>query len=78
MILQPDKQTINALSQLDGNIHFEQVKAWLRNTLRVLHEATPYVNDEVQLRWQQGAEQVLQQFLDKADNAQETIRKFSS
>lgn len=78
MILQPDKQTINALSQLDGNIHFEQVKAWLRNTLRVLHEATPYVNDEVQLRWQQGAEQVLQQFLDRADNAQETIRKFSS
>lgn len=75
MINQPDKQTINALAQLDGNLHFEQVKAWLRNTLAELYASTPYSKDEVQTRWNQGAQQLLVEFLEKADNAQETLRK---
>lgn len=78
MINQPDKQTINALAQLDGNLHFEQVKLWLRTTLTTLNHETPYSKDEVQTRWSQGAQQLLIEFLEKADNAQETIRKFSS
>ena len=78
MINQPDKQTINALAQLDGNLHFELVKQWLRTTLDALNHEAPYSKDEVQTRWSQGAQQLLIEFLEKADHAQETIRKFSS
>lgn len=77
MINQPDKQVIQALVTLDGNIHFEVVKQWLRTTLDTLNEQGPYSKDEVQTRWNQGAQQLLQEFLQKADNAQDTIRKFS-
>lgn len=77
MINQPDKAIINALVQLDGNLHFEIVKDWLRNTLVELQASCAYSKDEVQTRWNQGAQQVLIEFLEKSDKAQETIRKFS-
>lgn len=76
MITQPSKQAIQALATLDGDLHFEVVKQWLRTTLNELNEQTPYSKDEVQTRWNQGAQQLLQEFLQRADNAQETIRKF--
>lgn len=76
MISQPNKQTIQALATLDGDIHFEQVKQWLRTTLEELNKQAPYSKDEVQTRWNQGAQQLLYEFLNRADNAQETIRKF--
>jgi len=71
-------ETINALAQLQGNLHFEQVKQWLAESLRELDEITPQTKDEVQLRWNQGAQQVLSTFLQKANGAEETIRKIRS
>lgn len=78
MLSQIEKETINALAQLHGNIHFEQVKTWLRESLRELEKITPQTKDEVQLRWNQGGQQVLETFLQKADGAEETIRKIRS
>ncbi len=75
MLSQIEKETINALAQLRNNIHFEQVKTWLRESLRELEKITPQTKDEVQLRWNQGGQQVLETFLQKADGAEETIRK---
>ena len=73
-----EKETINALAQLQGNIHFEQVKTWLYESLRELEIVTPLTKDEVQLRWNQGGQQVLATFLQKAEGAEETIRKIRS
>jgi hypothetical protein len=78
VLSQIEKETINALAQLHGNIHFEQVKTWLRESLRELEKITPQTKDEVQLRWNQGGQQVLETFLQKADGAEETIRKIRS
>ncbi len=75
-LLQPE--VINALSQLQGNIHFEIVKGWLHESLRELEKTTPITKDEVQLRWQQGAQQVLGTFLEKSDGSEEAIRKIRS
>ena len=76
MISQPDKRVIQALAVLDGDNNFEIVKQWLRTTLEALNKDGPYSKDEVQTRWNQGAQQMLLEFLEKADHAQETIRKF--
>lgn len=78
MLSHINQETINALAQLQGNIHFEQVKSWLHESLRELEKTTPITKDEVQLRWNQGAQQVIAAFLQKADGAEETIRKIRS
>jgi hypothetical protein len=78
VLQQLNNETINALAQLQGNIHFEQVKTWLHESLRELEKITPQTKDEVQLRWNQGGQQVLATFLQKADGAEETIRKIRS
>ena len=76
MLSQIEKETINALAQLRNNIHFEQVKTWLRESLRELEKITPQTKDEVQLRWNQGAAQIIRDFLNRSDEALATIRKF--
>jgi len=72
------QETISALAQLQGNIHFEIVKSWLHESLRELEKTTPITKDEVHLRWNQGAQQVLQSILEKADGAEDTMRKIRS
>lgn len=72
MIDQPTKQTILALAALSGNQDFQVVLEWLRTTLQKLYEDGAYTKDEAQSRWNQGAQQILQEFLLKADKARET------
>ncbi len=76
MIAQPDKRVIQSLSNLDGNTDFDVIKQWLRITLKDLNENGAYAKDEVQTRWNQGATQVIYEFLTKADTARETLKKF--
>jgi hypothetical protein len=73
-----NNETINALAQLNGNVHFEQVKMWLQESLQELDRTTPTTKDEVQTRWNQGAQQVLNEILDKAVGAEQAIRKIRS
>lgn len=75
MINQPDKRILQALASLEGQHDFEVIKEWLRTTLASLNEHTAYSKDEVQTRWSQGAQQLLLEFLEKADNARSTLRK---
>lgn len=76
MIAQPDKRVIQSLSNLDGNTDFDVIKQWLRITLKDLNENGAYAKDEVQTRWNQGATQLIYEFLTKADTARETLKKF--
>lgn len=78
MLSHISQETISSLAQLQGNIHFEIVKSWLHESLRELEKTTPITKDEVQLRWNQGAQQVLNSILEKADGAEDTIRKIRS
>lgn len=78
MLSHISQETISSLAQLQGNIHFEIVKSWLHESLRELEKTTPITKDEVQLRWSQGAQQVLNSILEKADGAEDTIRKIRS
>lgn len=76
MIAQPDKRVIQALNTLDGNPDFDVIKQWLGITLKDLQENGAYTKDEVQSRWNQGASQLILEFLKKADTARETLKKF--
>jgi len=76
VIAQPDKRVIQALNTLDGNPDFDVIKQWLGTTLKDLQENGAYTKDEVQSRWNQGASQLILEFLKKADTARETLKKF--
>lgn len=78
MIEQPTKQVILALAALDGNKDYQVVLEWLRTTLKKLHEDGAYTKDEAQSRWNQGAQQLLQEFLNKAEKARETAHTIRS
>jgi hypothetical protein len=76
MLNHPDKRIIQDLASLEGNTDFEVVKDWLYKSLLTLHTEGAFAKDEHQVRWNQGACQVLQELLDKSNTAREVIRKF--
>jgi len=76
VIEQPNKRVIQALANLEGNNDFKDVKEWLANSLQQIKHDALNTKDEVQTRWYQGAGQAIEAFLNKADQARETIRKF--
>jgi hypothetical protein len=76
MLQKPDRILIAALSTLKGNREFEIVRVYLEQSLQELYRANATTKDEVILRWNQGAIQLIEQFLDMAKNARETLQKF--
>lgn len=76
MIEQPSKRVIQALANLDNDNDFKEVVAWLDRSLQQIKHDALNTKDEVQTRWYQGAGQALDEFLAKASQARETIRKF--
>ena len=76
MLTKPDHPTVQALASLSGNNNFETVRQWLRNTLEEIDRDSCVTKDEVQLRWNQGAAQIIRDFLNRSDEALATIRKF--
>lgn len=75
MLRKPDTQVLNALASLKGDPRFETIRAWLENSLQDLYKDSCNTRDEVLSRWQQGAAQAVEEFLDKSANAEEVIRK---
>lgn len=76
MLEQPSKRVIQALSNLDNDNDFKDVVEWLNRSLQQIKHDALNTKDEVQTRWYQGAGQALDEFLTKASQARETIRKF--
>jgi hypothetical protein len=56
---------------LEGNEDFQAVMSWLEDNLKKIREGSAYTKDEVSLRWEQGAMQVLSEFCDKAKSARQ-------
>jgi len=75
MLTKPPITVIAALSSLEGNADFEEVCKWLNESLSDIRTANDSTKDEVQSRWNQGASQVLAEFLQKKQSARETLRK---
>lgn len=67
----PDRVTA-ALASLEGNTEFEVVMSWLEEAQADLHTASMHTKDEVVLRWQQGASQVLDDLVRKTRTARQT------
>lgn len=76
MLHKTDRVIISALSTLKGNKDFEIVRVYLEQSLQDLYRANATTKDEVILRWNQGAIQVLEQLLDMARDARDTLQKF--
>lgn len=76
MLSQPTKRVIQALATLENDNDFQEVLAWMQDSLDNISKDGFYTKDEAQTRWCQGAGQVITEFLDKARTAREVIRKF--
>jgi hypothetical protein len=72
----PSKRVIQALAALESDPDFKEVLAWLEESRNTFMLDGFYTKDEVQSRWFQGAGQAVTEFLDKAQLARETLRKF--
>ena len=75
MLIKPSQQVIAALSSLEGNPNFETVRAWLEESRQHLYADSCRTKDDVLSRWQQGAAQAVDEFLTKAQDASEVIRR---
>ena len=76
MLEQPSKRIIQALANLEADKDFQDIVDWMTHSLEQLKRDVLNTKDEVQTRWYQGGGQVLEEFLKKANEARETIRKF--
>ena len=75
MLNHPDKRLLQALATLESDTDFKVVKDWLFASLNQMYIDGSYAKEDHQARWFQGAQQVLVEFLDKAEHAREVIRK---
>lgn len=72
MLKQSPDRVISALSSLEGNTEFEVVMGWLEESRADLHAASLHTKDEVVLRWQQGAGQLLDDLIRKVRSSRQT------
>ena len=75
MLVKPSQQVLSALAALEGNTNFQTILTWLEQSRQDLYATSSITKDEVSCRWQQGAAQAVDDFLTRAANAQEVIRK---
>lgn len=75
MLKRPDQRVFSALASLEGDSNFETVRTWLKDSLQDLYHDSAHTKDEVLSRWQQGAAQAVGDFLNKAEEAKEVLRK---
>lgn len=75
MLDRAEHRVLSALSSLSGHPDFEVICDWLGKSLVNIRETTDTTKDEVMVRWQQGASQVLAELLTKKNEARETLYK---
>jgi hypothetical protein len=68
-------QVLAALSSLNVNQDFLKVKEWLCESLDRLYADGATTKDETIVRWTQGAAQTVRDFLEKAESANDLLRK---
>lgn len=77
MLQKPSEQVLSALASLQGEPRFEAIRQWLEQSLQNLYRESTQTREEVLSRWKQGAAQAVEDFLDKASNAQDALRRRS-
>jgi hypothetical protein len=75
MLKRPDQRIFSALASLEGDSNFETIRTWLKDSLQDLYRDSVSTKDDVLSRWQQGAAQAVGDFLSKAEEAKDVIRK---
>lgn len=75
MLIKTPTKVLASLASLEGNHDFEEVCAWLQESLDHIRAENDSTKDEVQSRWNQGASQALAVFLEKKRSAREILRK---
>jgi hypothetical protein len=75
MLEKPSQRVLSALSTLEGNPDFEEIKGWLSENLQQLYTDSISTQDDTMCRWRQGAAQVVADFLKKANTAREVLNK---
>jgi hypothetical protein len=75
VLKQTNPQVLSALASLQGNASFETVRSWLQASLNDLHAENTLAKDDVVVRWNQGAAQVLTELLKKVETAPDVLRK---
>lgn len=76
MLSKPDRQIVAAMATLTAHPDFQKFLEYLNASLSEIANESASTKDEVLLRWQQGAMQILQQVITSSVNAPETLRKF--
>lgn len=76
MLSKPDRQVVAAMATLSAHPDFNKFLEYLHGSLNEIASESASTKDEVLLRWQQGAMQILQQVITSCSNAPETLRKF--
>ena len=75
MLGKVDKRTAQALISLDSYSEWKIVQDWLEAEIDKLEHQLSIEDDEILIRWYQGAIQVLREFFDKKTQARTFINK---
>jgi len=75
MLTRPSDKELKALCSLRVNSDWETVRVWIEKSLAETQEALSQKADEVELRWNQGAAQILAGILDNAENAATKLKQ---
>ena len=78
MLTKPNEKQLRALRNLRLSQDFEDVREWLQQALAQTRRETDREANEVQLRWNQGAAQVMADLLHYAEHASEKLRQRGS
>jgi hypothetical protein len=76
MLKRPDQKVLNALSSLESNPHFEDVRKWLNESLQDLYVQTTETKDDTLARWNAGAAQAVREFVRYSEEARSILQKF--
>lgn len=74
MLQKPDAKTLSALAQLEGSPEGQELIRWLSESLEHLTADAAITRDEVNLRWMQGAAQILTEQLNYISRSRAILR----
>ena len=75
MLARPDLRVSQAFASLEHSVEFQVLLSWLQANLDEIRKNNDSAKDEVLTRWNQGAAQVLADFVDFSQNAKLTISR---
>ena len=75
MLTRPSSRVLEALSKLEFDERFIEIKAWLDQSLADTYIRLTTTADDVELRQQQGSAKTLKEIIDTAENARSMLKR---